>query len=149
MNNEKHMYVIKTSEKSLSFSSLHSDLSTFTCMRAKALVYFHDICLDNCIRQAKGYCRIQWKQNAATAPDSFQIDTADVPTQAAGATNAFTVCPLGYVEIPSGSANGQSPITPTFNPLGFQSVYCGGVLGYTPPSSVGNTIVCKKRLHLI
>ena len=99
--------------------------------------------LDNCVRQNKGYCRIQWQQNAATAPDSFQIDTDTVPNQANAATNPFNVCPLAYVEIPSGSGNGQSAITPVFSSLGYQSVYCGGALGYTITSAVGNTIVCK------
>ena len=104
--------------------------------------------LDNCIRQGKGYCRIQWKQNSATTPDSFQIDTALIAAQAIAATNVFNLCPIGYVEIPSGSANGQSPITPTFSTLGFQSTYCGGALGYTITSAVGNTIVCKGKVHL-
>ena len=103
----------------------------------------NDDCLDNCIRQAKGYCRIQWQANSATSPDSFQIDTALVGAQAAATTNAQNTCTLGYVEIPSGSGNGQSPITPVFSPLGYQSVYCGGALGYTITSAVGNTIVCK------
>ena len=76
------------------------------------------------------------------------MDT-DADPAIAAAINSFNICPLGYVEIPSGSANGQSPITPSFSPLGFQSVYCGGALGYTTTSGVGNTIVCKGNLPLI
>ena len=59
---------------------------------------------ENCIRTAKGYCRIMWQQNSATTPDSFQLDTQ---TAAAGANanvnNAWggtttTGCPaLGYI----------------------------------------------------
>ena len=59
---------------------------------------------ENCIRTAKGYCRIMWQQNSGTTPDSFQLDTQ---TAAAGANanvaNAWggtttTGCPaLGYI----------------------------------------------------
>merc|ERR1712062_36432 len=69
---------------------------------------------DNCVRQAKGYCRIQWQQNSATTPDSFQIDT-DADTATAAATTGLNTCPLGYVEIPSGSNNGQSGLNPALS----------------------------------
>ena len=68
----------------------------------------------NCIRTAKGYCKIRWQQNSATTPDTFQIDTQAL---AAGAGTAIAVggstavagglaapanaCPaLGYIVIP-------------------------------------------------
>merc|ERR1711874_669492 len=37
---------------------------------------------DNCIRQEKGHCRIQWDENAATSPDSLQLDTTSTATPA-------------------------------------------------------------------
>ena len=104
-----------------------------------------DICLDNCVRQAKGYCRIQWQQNSATTPDSFQIDT-DADTATAVATTGLNTCPLGYVEIPSGSNNGQSGLNPALSPLAFQSVWCGGVLGLSGQTAQ-SSIVCKST-HL-
>merc|ERR1711990_1402247 len=35
---------------------------------------------DNCIRQEKGYCRIQWQQSAGTSPDPFQMDIVAATT---------------------------------------------------------------------
>ena len=68
----------------------------------------------NCVRQEKGYCRVQWSENSVTSPDPFQLDTGNNPatptlstTAAGGApTPAITVsCPLAYVTIPEGQCS--------------------------------------------
>ena len=33
------------------------------------------VSLDNCIRQEKGHCRIQYKESSSSPPDPFQLDT--------------------------------------------------------------------------
>ena len=93
---------------------------------------------ENCVRTAEGYCRIQWQQNSATTPDTFQIDTQAAAAGAAsgpavGGTSA-TACPaLGYVIIPDASSNGYSPLpAPAATAHGWQNTFCGGVLGKTP-----------------
>ena len=93
---------------------------------------------DNCIRTAKGYCRIRWQQNSATSPDTFQLDA----TAGTDATTALNACPLSYVEIPSGSQNGQTALNSGLSPVAFQSVWCGNELGISG-QSVGSSIVCK------
>ena len=97
-----------------------------------------NVCPDNCIRSAKGYCRIQWQQNSATSPDTFQLDA----TAGTDATTALNACPLSYVEIPSGSQNGQTALNSGLSPVAFQSVWCGNELGISG-QSVGSSIVCK------
>ena len=96
------------------------------------------ICSENCIRGGKGYCRIQWQSNAATTPNSFQLDA----TAGTEATTALNACPLSYVEIPNGSQNGQTALNSGLSPLAFQSVWCGDELGISG-QSVGSSIVCK------
>merc|ERR1711990_20132 len=91
---------------------------------------------DNCIRQEKGYCRIQWQQNAASTPDPFQLDTAVAATNAGnalgGVYNAIAYpCVLAYVKIPEGTANTNVLL----NGLAYQNEWCGSDLGntVTPP----------------
>jgi len=104
---------------------------------------------DNCIRQEKGYCRIQWNQNAATSPDPFQMDT-QIPaasTIAAGgiASPAIALpCLLSYVTIPDGSQNGIAPLNSVLSDLAFQNNLCGADLGYTGTTAIPSTIVSAK-----
>jgi len=82
---------------------------------------------DNCIRQEKGYCRIQWQQNSATTPDSFQLDT-----DGNAATTALNTasCLLAYVKIPDSSLDGITKIDPGVSAAaGFINRFCGSVLG--------------------
>ena len=106
------------------------------------------ISLDNCIRQEKGYCRIQWDQNAATSPDSFQLDT-QTPAASAAAAGGIPLtagtalpCLLSYVRIPDGSPNGLAPLDLVVSGLAFQNQWCGSHLGYTG-LAVTSSIVCK------
>jgi len=98
---------------------------------------------DNCVRQEKGYCRIQWQQNSATTPDSFQMDTvaAIALAIAAGGINgagAATICDIAYVQIPESSFDGIAAFPTALSGNAFQNEYCGGVLGVSgsPASSV-------------
>ena len=106
------------------------------------------ISLDNCIRQEKGYCRIQWHQNAATAPDSFQLDTQTPAVSAAGAggiplaAGTALPCLLSYVSIPDGSPNGVATLDLVASGLAFQNTWCGSHLAYTG-TAVSSAIVCK------
>jgi len=89
---------------------------------------------DNCIRQESGYCRIQWQQNSATTPDSFQLDTvAGIALAiAAGGIQApaiATICDIAYVQIPEASFDGITAFPTALSDNAFQSQYCGGVLG--------------------
>ena len=104
--------------------------------------------LDNCIRQEKGYCRIQWQQNAASTPDPFQLDTVVAAINAinalGGVYNAIAYpCVLAYVKIPEGTANTNVLL----NGLAYQNEWCGSDLGntVTPPitPSVSSAITCK------
>jgi len=95
---------------------------------------------ENCIRGGKGYCRIQWQSNAATTPNSFQLDA----TAGTEATTALNACPLSYVEIPNGSQNGQTALNSGLSPLAFQSVWCGDELGISG-QSVGSSIVSSSK----
>ena len=76
----------------------------------------HNCNLDNCIRQEKGYCRIQWQQSTTTTPDPFQLDTSNaaVTDNALGGASAAIVgppaiaaigypCPLAFIRIPNAS----------------------------------------------
>ena len=99
-------------------------------------------CSDNCVRTGKGYCRIQWQSNAATSPNSFQLDA----TAGTEATTGLNACPLSYVEIPNGSQNGQTALNSGISPLAFQSVWCGDELGISG-QPVGSSIVCKSIQH--
>ena len=111
------------------------------------------VSLDNCIRQEKGYCRIQWRQKAAsyTAIDvvtnSFQLDTIGTIALAiaAGGIQApaiATICDIAYVQIPDGSFDGIAGFPAPLSDNAFQSQYCGGVLGVSG-SPVSNVITCK------
>merc|ERR1711997_646715 len=98
---------------------------------------------DNCIRQEKGYCRIQWQQNSATTPDTFQLDTV-ANTALAPAAN---ICPLSYVTIPDASNNGVSAMN-AISPLGFQSNWCGGVLGVVGTTTSSLATSAKQPFRL-
>ena len=111
------------------------------------------ISVDNCVRQEKGYCRIQWQESSVTSPDPFQLDTGNNPatptlstTAAGGApTPAISVaCPLAYVNIPEGSETGVSALNPSLSALAYQSTWCGANLGFTPLAASMN-VVCKWR----
>ena len=108
----------------------------------------------NCIRTAKGYCRIRWQQNSATTPDTFQIDlAANAATAiavggstlvAGGLAAPANACPaLGYIVIPDASPNGVSSI-PTTASTGhtFQNTFCNGAFGITG-SAVPSALTCK------
>merc|ERR1712241_803702 len=64
---------------------------------------------NNCIRQETGYCRIQWQQNSATSPDTFQLD-AIANTAATTALVGQAACPIAYVKIPDSSFDGITPL---------------------------------------
>ena len=98
---------------------------------------------DNCIRQEKGYCQIEWQQNAATSPDTFQLDTAAGIALAPAADE----CPLSYVLIPDGSDNGVTALTP-LSPFGFQTEWCGGVLGASG-TTLASSITCRSFIRVI
>jgi len=85
---------------------------------------------DNCIRQEKGYCKIQWQQNSATTPDSFQLD---ILNNAAATTAANgPACIFAYVSIPDSSLDGVTGIDPGISPAAtFYNRYCGIALGPT------------------
>ena len=117
----------------------------------------------NCIRTAKGYCKIRWQENSAATPDSFQVDTQALAAFAAGTTaptggtglggavavaggaaNPANACPtLGYVVIPDASPNGVNSL-PTTAAIGhaFQNTFCGGAFGITG-SAVPSALTCK------
>ena len=111
----------------------------------------------NCIRTAKGYCRIRWQENSATTPDTFQIDTQALAAGAGtaiavggavavagGLANPANACPaLGYVVIPDASPNGVNSL-PTTAATGhaFQNTFCGGAFGITG-SAVPTALTCK------
>merc|ERR1712183_638813 len=103
---------------------------------------------NNCIRQEEGYCRIQWDQSAATAPDPFQMDTQTpaVSAIAAGGVTggAASPCLLSYVIIPDGSPNGIAPLNSVLSGLAFQNNWCGGDLGYTGTTATPSSIVSAK-----
>ena len=106
------------------------------------------------MRQEKGYCKIRWSQNAATSPDTFQIDiAAGTPLAIAaggisGAPAITTTCLLAYVKIPDGSQDGVTPLeSPGLVGTASQSIYCGGVLGFSG-SPVASSIVCKSISQL-
>ena len=106
--------------------------------------------VDNCIRQEKGYCRIQW-QGADT---NFQIDTAPAAasTAAGGGVEAATptvvACALGYVKIPDGSQDGVTPLNALSSLLGYQNEWCGSVLGYTTQTTA-TSITCKSGIKAL
>ena len=94
------------------------------------------VCLDNCIRQATGYCRIQYKESSISSPDPFQLDTqTGGSTTAAGGlyppTPTAVPCHLTYVTIPQGSEDGVTILNTLFSTIPFQSQWCGSSLGYT------------------
>jgi len=105
---------------------------------------------DNCIRQEKGYCRIQWDQNAATSPDPFQLDTQS-PTASPFAAGGIPLaggtalpCLLAYVSIPDGSPNGVDPLNHVASGLAFQNLWCGASLAYTGPGTAVSSIVSAR-----
>ena len=105
------------------------------------------ISVANCVRQEKGYCRIQWSENSVTPPDPFQLDTqvAGSDGAAGGATPAAGVsCPLAYVTIPEGSETGVTPLNPSLSGLTYQSTWCGSNLGFTPLAA-SMSVVCKSQ----
>jgi len=91
---------------------------------------------NNCIRQEKGYCRIQWKESSIATPDPFDLDTqiAGSAGAAGGSTSMAiaVVCALIYVEIPNASENGVTPFNIGLSYGNFQSTWCGTNLGFTP-----------------
>ena len=110
--------------------------------------------LDNCIRQEKGYCRIQWEESSGVT-NPFQLDTAvGLTAPAAGgmtgtqAAQVSVACAaaagaqLSFVKIPEGSNTGVSPLNPSLSYLPYQSVWCGRVLSY-PSQLTPIPIVCK------
>ena len=100
------------------------------------------VCLANCIRQEKNYCRIQWQANSVSPPDPFQLDT-----QTSGSTIAAggsTACVLAQVVIPDGSDNGLTPLSAPISTMGFRSKWCGAVLGYDGQTAA-MSVVCKSR----
>jgi len=107
---------------------------------------------DNCIRQEKGYCRIQWQQSAGTSPDPFQMDIVAATTAdnaLGGVYNAIAYpCVLAYVLIPDASDNGIDPLSSALSGLAFQNKFCGSDLGYTitPPvtPSVASSMTSSK-----
>ena len=99
--------------------------------------------LDNCIRQEKGYCRIQWQQSSSTSPDPFQLDiTIAAATTASGNAGTTTICYQAYVKIPDGSFNGITGMNPGLVTWPFQNLWCGSDLGLQG-SAAPATIVCK------
>ena len=111
---------------------------------------------DNCIRQEKGYCRIQWQESASTAPDPFAMDTVTTgsPTAAGGTqvTPAIAiVCNLAQVTIPDGSPNGITalestiPTVASLSGLAYQSEWCGSNLGYTNVA-FSMAVTCKSLI---
>ena len=97
---------------------------------------------DNCIRQERNYCRIQWKANSISSPDPFQPDT-----QTGGSTIAAggsTACVLAHVVIPDGSDNGITPLSSPIEVVGFRSKWCGAVLGYDAQTAA-ISVVCKYK----
>merc|ERR1711997_428760 len=109
---------------------------------------------NNCIRQETGYCRIQWQQNSASSPDTFQMDTVvgtALPTAAGGISGApaiTTTCPLAFVKIPNGSLDGVTPLDTGLSGLAFQSVFCGGVLGVSGSPTSNSIVSAKPPFHL-
>ena len=106
---------------------------------------------DNCIRQEKGYCRIQWQESASTTPDPFAMDTVTTGsgTAAGGTTPAIAiVCNLAQVTIPDGSPNGvnaldsTTPAVVSLSAMAYQSEWCGSNLGYTN-LAVSMSVTCK------
>jgi len=86
---------------------------------------------NNCIRQETGYCRIQWQQNSATSPDTFQLD-AIANTAATTALVGQAACPIAYVKIPDSSFDGITPLDTGLSPgNAFLSTFCGFTLGTT------------------
>ena len=95
---------------------------------------------ENCIRQEKNYCRIQWQANSISSPDPFQLDTqTSASTIAAGGS---TACVLAHVVIPDGSDNGLTPLSQPISAMGFRSKWCGAVLGYDGQTAA-MSVVCK------
>ena len=104
--------------------------------------------VDNCIRQEKGYCRIQYKESSISSPDPFQLDT-QAPTAsmtAAGGqyppTPTAVPCYLTYVTIPQGSEDGVTILNAQFSTIPFQNEWCGSSLGYTN-KAFPMSVVCK------
>ena len=107
--------------------------------------------VDNCIRQAKGYCRVQYKESSISAPDPFQLDTQapTASTTAAGGqyppTPTAVPCLLAYVTIPGGSEDGVTILNTLFSTIPYQNQWCGSSLGYTN-KAIPMSVVCKFSL---
>ena len=121
-------------------------------LRSVFILFF----LDNCIRQEKGYCRIQWEESSGVT-NPFQLDTAvggTAPaaggmtgTQAAQVSVACAAAAgaqLSFVKIPEGSNTGVSPLNPSLSYLQYQSLWCGRSLSY-PAQTTPIPVVCKSR----
>ena len=121
--------------------------------RSVFIFYF----LDNCIRQEKGYCRIQWEESSGVT-NPFQMDTVTTGTPAGaggmtGTTAAQVAVPCAlaagahtaFVTIPEGSNTGVSPLNPSLSYLQYQSLWCGRSLSY-PSQTTPIPVVCKS-LH--
>jgi len=119
-------------------------VSSFNWQDSKAYEHLQDQRYSVCVRQARGYCRIGWKQSS-TSIDTFKPGRGD-PT----AGTAFTSlngpgcdsnAQSDYVVIPNGSDGGQfdsNCISPAVRPS--VDKYCGGALtcitGSTTPAEV-------------
>merc|ERR1711990_215516 len=109
---------------------------------------------NNCLRQEKGYCKIRWSQNAATSPDTFQIDSASGTTLAiatggvSGAPAITTTCPLAYVKIPDGSLDGVGNTDTGLTGTNSQSRFCGGVLGFSGSPAASSIVSATLPFNL-
>jgi len=103
----------------------------------------------NCVRTAKGYCRIQWQANSATTPDTFQLDT-DPTAAATVAHGAMTACAIAYVTIPNASPNGITgiPLTPATSTHSFQPTWCGVALSIDG-TAIGQSFVSASQPFLL
>ena len=131
---------------------IHSDLKI--ALLWTITIRLSPVSLDNCIRQEKGYCRIQYKESSMTSPDPFQLDTSildatlgtTTSTTAAGGlyppTPTAVPCVLSYVTIPQGSEDGVTILNTLFSTIPFQSQWCGSSLGYTN-KAFPMSVTCK------
>ena len=125
--------------------------TTGTDKRRSVFIFYF---LDNCIRQEKGYCRIQWEESSGVT-NPFQMDTATggTPAAAGGMTGTTAIqaavpCAVvagaqtAFVTIPEASNNGVSPLNPSLSYLQYQSIWCGRSLSY-PSQTTPISVVCK------
>jgi len=82
--------------------------------------YLQSQVYNNCIRTAKGYCKIQWKESSTTTPDPFTIGAT---------TNADATGCLEIVRVPGLSPDGVLPIPVPTGTVTQQDDMCGTVFG--------------------